>query len=544
MAKQFICDDRTVVMTDKGKLRGFLFDGIYTFHGIRYAKAKRFHQPEEVKPWEGVKDALSYGMICPVLTQPKPTGEVLTPHRFWPESEHCQYLNVWTKSIDPSAKRPVIFWMHGGGFNAGSSIEQVAYEGDNLARFGDVVVVSVNHRLNVFGHLDLSPYGEQYRNSVNAGMADIVAAPKWVHDNIAAFGGDPENVTIFGQSGGGRKVTTLGQTPAAAGLFHKAMIMSGISDDPLMGSNISAEEYAKAVLDGFGLKPEEAEKLEKVPTVLFIRKINEINAKLAAEGKRYSYAPRPNDWYLGNPLEVGFAPHYQEVPLIVGTTFGEFNMLPVIPDADALSPAERRAKIAEHFGEENADEVVRLMKEAYPERNEMDAMYYDVMQYRPASLAYIKAKAALGKAPVWCYQFALGFNYLGGQRIAWHCSDIAFMFRTADRLPICQIEGTTEPLEEAMSGALLSLAYTGDPNGQVADVPAAGAGLASGFLPEWKPCVPGEMNVMIFDRTCLQKTNHEEELMPFLKAHKPPFRFDPSMFPKDEDEEEGAAWVF
>ena len=151
--KEFVMNKTSpIVETGKGKLRGFRYDGVDHFYGIRYAKAKRFQMPEPVAPWEGVKDAGSYGMICPVLSEPMPTGEVMIPHRFWPSSEHCQYLNVWTDACDPAAKKPVLFWIHGGGYAAGSSIEQVSYDGFNLAK-KDGVVVSVNHRLNAFGYL-------------------------------------------------------------------------------------------------------------------------------------------------------------------------------------------------------------------------------------------------------------------------------------------------------------------------------------------------------------------------------------------------------
>ena len=227
--KEFVMSkEGPIVQTPKGKLRGFRYDGIDHFYGIRYAKAKRFQMPEPVPAWEGVKDAGSYGMNCPVLSEPMPIGEVMIPHRFWPSSEHCQYLNLWTKSCDPAAKRPVLFWIHGGGYASGSGIEQVCYDGFNLAKDDDVVVVTVNHRLNAFGYLDLSDFGEKYWNSVNVGMADLVEALRWVRDNIACFGGDPDNVTIFGQSGGGGKVTVLGQIPEAEGLFHKMIVMSGV----------------------------------------------------------------------------------------------------------------------------------------------------------------------------------------------------------------------------------------------------------------------------------------------------------------------------
>ena len=161
--------------------------------------------------WDGVLDATSYGYVCPLLEMPKPNGEMLVPHRYWLMDEACQNLNIWTPALD-DAHRPVLVWLHGGGYFAGSSIEQIAYEGENMARLGDCVVVSINHRLNILGYLDLSDFGAEYANSGNAGGDDIIAALRWVRDNIAAFGGDPGNVTVFGQSGGGAKVSTLLQT--------------------------------------------------------------------------------------------------------------------------------------------------------------------------------------------------------------------------------------------------------------------------------------------------------------------------------------------
>ncbi|MFR5121391.1 MAG: carboxylesterase family protein [Neglectibacter timonensis] len=236
MAKMFVCSKtEPIVQTKAGKLRGFILDGTYTFHGIKYADAKRFQMPTEVEPWDGVKDALSYGFVSPMLSQDTPNGEVMVPHRYWPMDENCQYLNVWTQTLDQDAKKPVLLWLHGGGFAAGSSIEQQAYDGENMSKYGDAVVVSLNHRLNILGYLDLSPFGEKYANSGNAGNADMVAALRWIHDNIAAFGGDPENVTIFGQSGGGMKVWTLMQTPSADGLFHKGVIQSGLIDGFVSG---------------------------------------------------------------------------------------------------------------------------------------------------------------------------------------------------------------------------------------------------------------------------------------------------------------------
>lgn len=198
------------VQTDKGTVQGFVRYGVQTFRGIPYASAGHFLPPEAPSAWEGVRPALSYGYVCP---QPDPQMRepqaFFSGWRFWPKSEDCLNLNVWSPPLGATEKKPVMVWLHGGGFFSGSSMELPVYDDTNLARNGDVVVVSVNHRLNVLGYLDLSAHGEQYQSSGNVGMIDIVAALAWVQKNIARFGGDPNNVTIFGQAGGGAKVSTL-----------------------------------------------------------------------------------------------------------------------------------------------------------------------------------------------------------------------------------------------------------------------------------------------------------------------------------------------
>ena len=225
MGKIFDYDGVPVLHTTSGDLKGYFYDGVYIYKGIPYAYADRFQMPVPSK-WDGVKDATNYGFVCPLQNQDTPNGELMVPHRYWPQDEHCQSLNIWTNKLDPEAKKPVLVWFHGGGYAAGSSIEQVAYDGVSIAKKGDSILVSVNHRLNILGYLDLSPFGEKYKNSANAGHADMVAALQWVHDNIALFGGDPENVTIFGQSGGGMKVTDLMQIPSADGLFQKGSALT------------------------------------------------------------------------------------------------------------------------------------------------------------------------------------------------------------------------------------------------------------------------------------------------------------------------------
>lgn len=172
---QFCYDDVPVLETTGGKLKGYFYNGEYIFKGVPYAYADRFCMPKELT-WEGIKDACSYGYVCPLMMKDNPCAELMVPHRYWPQDEHCQNLNIWTKTLDTDKKLPVIVWLHGGGYFAGSSIEQVAYDGFQMCMNGDVVVVSINHRLNILGYLDLSPFGEKYANSGNAGHADMVAA--------------------------------------------------------------------------------------------------------------------------------------------------------------------------------------------------------------------------------------------------------------------------------------------------------------------------------------------------------------------------------
>ena len=253
MTHSFRCEqDAALVTTARGKVKGYAYDGVLVFKGIPYAKARRFHRPEPAAPWEGVLDAVSYGYVCPLLGYDRPNGELFVPHRYWPADEDCLNLNLWTPAAD-SGKRPVLFWLHGGGFEAGSAIEHIAYDGANMARLGDAVVVTVNHRLNLLGYFDLSDYGPEYENSGNAGGDDIIAALRWVRENIAAFGGDPDNVTVFGQSGGGGKVTALLQSPEADGLYARGIVMSGVLGSVLPDVAGSGKPMAEALMAELGL---------------------------------------------------------------------------------------------------------------------------------------------------------------------------------------------------------------------------------------------------------------------------------------------------
>ena len=497
MAKRFICSmTEPIVLTAGGKIRGFQLDSTYTFHGIKYADARRFQMPTEVAPWDGVKDALSYGHVCPLLRQEIPQGELMAPHRYWPMDEHCQYLNIWTQSLDQHVRKPVMVWLHGGGFSAGSSIEQIAYDGDNMSRYGDVVVVSINHRLNILGYLDLSPFGDQYSNSGNAGNADLVAALRWIQTNIAAFGGDPDNVTIFGQSGGGGKVSALLQTPSADGLFHKAIIQSGVADfgAPPQGNG---KMIVKALLDELGLDIGEAGQLETLPYATLAAAYNKVSPALARQGHYIGCAPLPNDFYFGDPLRVGFTEHAGKIPVLVGTVLAEFAFNPLLLRKTSATAEEILASASESFGATVAADLLHLFRTTYPDKNPADVLVVDSL-FRKPTRDFIEKRSASRPAPVFSYLFAFDFPCDDG-RLAWHCSEIPFVFHNTDKVVVCNLPGISDRLEEQVFGAWISFARHGNPGHP--------------GLPDWPACQPGQESTMIFDRVCQTRLNHDRDLV-------------------------------
>ncbi len=510
MAKRFVCTTtEPVVETKAGKLRGFLLDSTYTFYGIKYCDAKRFQQPTPVKPWEGVKDALGYGYVCPLMSQDKPgSGEMKVPHRYWPMDENCQYLNIWTQSICKDAKKPVMVWFHGGGFSAGSSIEQQAYDGDNLSKFGDVVVVTVNHRLNILGYLDLSPFGEKYKNSCNAGNADMVAALQWIHDNIASFGGDPENVTIFGQSGGGMKVYTLMQTPAADGLFHKGIVMSGVLDRKGPEPKTDGTEIVKALMKELELTDVEA--LETVPYDDLAAAYNKVSPALAKAGHYIGGGgPSANDFYLGDPFVIGFTDHAKTIPMMAGSVLGEFlAFAPGNPQRNTMTEEQAHAMVEKVYGA-HADEAIRLFQTAYPGKTLCELMVLDTVM-RPATKKLIDLKAQSDESPTFSYLFTYTFPVDEGTA-PWHCSDIPYFFHNADKVPVCNLPGVSDKMEHQMASAFVNFARYGNPSDP--------------SLPQWPACKPGEEACMIFDEVCEVRVNHDNELMKVALEYGPTFSF-------------------
>lgn len=499
MTHQFEYGENTIVATDKGKVKGYAHRGLYIFKGIPYAKAKRFHAPEPVEAWEGVLDATSYGYVCPLLDMAKPMGEVMVPHRYWIMDEDCQNLNVWTPGCD-DARRPVMVWLHGGGFEAGSSIEQVAYEGENMSILGQVVVVSINHRLNVLGYCDLSDFGEEYANSGNAGTDDIVAALKWIRENIEAFGGNPDNVTVFGQSGGGAKVTTLLQTPAADGLYAKGINMSGVIGPLLADAAGSGRELAENMMEDLGISS--VKELETVPYARLAESYKKVREVLRPQGKYVGGCPHPNAYYAGEPIINGFRRETAHIPLMVGSVFGEFAaFMPSRQDRSKMTREDGVQAVTAALGKEAAEEMIPLFQKVYPKRNPVDMLLLDFI-FRQPEIDYIRSRSGLNDC-TWSYLFEQDFRIDGG-RVAWHCSDIPYFFHNTELVPNTQMPGV-EKLEEQIFRSVMAFAYTGDPNNET--------------IPQWKASTPEAEHTMLFSGDTKAVTNHDHELIPLAAKY-------------------------
>ena len=348
-------DETAIAETVTGRIRGYLREGIFTFKGIPYADTTagsgRFAPPRAPQPWAGVRSSMHYGPVCPQAprgTWGEDEESFLFDYEDGYSGEDCLRLNIWTPSIQGAGKRPVMVWLHGGGFVSGSCQEHRFYDGERLSRRGDVVVVSLNHRLGPLGFLNLIQFGKPYAASANLGMLDIVAALEWVRGNIGNFGGDASKVTIFGQSGGGGKVGALMAMPAAQGLFHRAIVQSGSFLRALVPER--SEILTRAVFDELNLSPSQVDKLQSIPLQTLIA------AGDAALLK--THPPTPLAWnrvadILGwGPVVDGeFLPHHPfdpaapaisaQVPMLIGTTLNEFTTTLNHPELEAMTRSVR-----------------------------------------------------------------------------------------------------------------------------------------------------------------------------------------------------------
>jgi len=503
-----------VASTQYGKVRGYLSDGVFTFKGIPYGQdtggENRWLPAKPPKPWDGEYPALVYGANCPQRLHDF-TAIEQTFIQDWDDgyvSEDMLKANVWTPSL--SGKRPVMVYFHGGGFTFGSSYELPSHEGAQMARHHDVVQVSVNHRLNILGYFDLSEIGgTAYADSVNVGMTDLVFALRWIRDNIANFGGDPDNVMIYGQSGGGSKVTTLMGMPSAAGLFHRASVQSGGGGNPPSADQSRA--YAKQIMVELGLGPNDIVALQKIEWA-------KLNAAATAAATKIN-GPAPRTLGLGAPAaatpRVGGGPTVdgrivtmrsfyesapdisKNVPMLIGSVSEEGNRMSSRP-----TEAEWRTTLAGIIGDAKATALIAAMKKAHPEKS-IRTLSYGVsgLQVRNRVTQMAKLKCDQKAASVFTYFFTWPSPMLEDAG-AWHTAELAFCFDNTRRCE--QGTGNTaeaQALAKTMATAWANFARTGNPSQP---------GLS------WTPFDPGKGQTMVFDNQSRMVDDPEGETRKIL----------------------------
>jgi para-nitrobenzyl esterase len=492
-----------VIETTGGPLQGLVENGVAVFKGIPYGApptgTQRFKPPVPPQRWTTVLPATGFGAPAMQLYDRPLNGSDLslqlatvftTRDDMKIDNEDALFLNVWTPELD-DAKRPVMVWLHGGGYAYGSGAWPI-YDGTNLANRGDVVVVTVNHRLNAFGYLYLAELlGEDYAESGNVGMLDIVLALEWVRDNIARFGGDPGNVTIMGESGGGSKVSTLLAMPAAEGLFHKAIIQSGPG---LTGvSRADAQAATRAVVAELGLDPAEPALvrtgLETLPADELLAAVSAVQARQGGGFGRLRLAPVVDGVVLPRDPFVPDAPaRSKDVPVMIGWNKDEMTLFNTSADwFGTLTEAELPARF-EALGGDQGGALLAAYRSLYPDYTPTylyNALLGDSRMFR-GSVILAERKAAQNGAPVYVYYLTWETPVGNGIFKSPHTLDIPFMFANVDKaVALTSDSPQARLLETQMSSAWVAFARTGDPNN-----PA---------LPHW-PAYDDELRaVMTFD---------------------------------------------
>ena len=484
-----------VVETTAGAVSGSMNDSVYAFLGIPYAKADRFMPPQDPDAWEGVRECTEFG----------PVARQIVP--WYPDSVQNEKelfsVNVWTQGVNDGKQRPVLLWLHGGGFHTGASNDPMTY-GEAMARKGDIVMVSVNHRLNILGFLDLSACGEKYAQSANVGVLDIVKALEWIRNNIEDFGGNPADVTIVGESGGGGKVGTIMCMPAAQGLFHKAIIQSGTLLNTM--TKETSQQLGLAVLENLGLTPDEVAKLDTIPYPDLVKAGNDAIAKISGPRRpgsptMFGFAPSADGVVLlQQPFSPGFAEISKDIPLMMGSTLNE--MMPVAYGEKELTLEQARERLAKVYGNKT-DQYIELFAKAYPDYTPQDLLSIDTV-FRPYTIRTADTRAKESGAPLYVYFLAWKSQVDNGSKGSFHGLDIPLAFHTVDLR--ADWTGNTEEawaLSDKMSSAWLNFVKRANPN-------------VEGLLPEWEPYTAENGTTMYFDNECSIVHNHDRELMHFM----------------------------
>jgi para-nitrobenzyl esterase len=508
----FIGDDIAIANTAYGKVQGLILRGIYEFRGIPYGAdtggKNRFMPPRKPEPWNEIYPATWWGNSAPQIMDMRYRNAMSSFRDHWnydDVSEDCLKLNVWTPAIDDEIKRPVLVWFHGGGFTNGNSIEHDGYKGENLSRKGNIVFVSVNHRLGPIGFSDLSAVGgERYANSGNVGALDMVAALEWVHENITNFGGDPGNVTIIGQSGGGSKVCTLLSMPSAEGLIHRAVALSGSSIQA--NNQNSTRKVGEYILKEAGLKPSEVDKLQEIPWKDYIMLANRASRKCAEElvnrGMRRSFGPIADGVNLHEGTFFsepdGLSSH---IPLMISTTFHERSPSTHNPELENITAGEAIEMLQEGRSSrlslgDKAAEVYEAYATAFPDAKPIE-IFIMIGSNRTRAIAAANAKTNQ-EAPVYLAWFGWEPPLFNNRARAHHCLDICFWFYNTD-LMLSHTGGGARrrSLAEKMSGSLLQFMHTGDPNVE--------------GLPEWPEYTLENGETMILNDVCIVQNDPDRK---------------------------------
>jgi para-nitrobenzyl esterase len=484
-----------LVQIQSGALRGQLERGIYSFKGIPYGENTtgplRFLPPLKVRSWSGIRDALEYGPDAPQLGA-REQSAALQNNLKRPPDEDCLVLNVWTPAVGDGGARPVLFWCHGGGFVSGSGSGSL-YSGEHLARRGDVVVVSFNHRLGALGFLPLCDVDSAAQSAMNVGMLDIVLALEWVRDNIAAFGGDPGCVTLFGESGGGRKVTSLLAMPSARGLFHRAIIQSG--PGVFMNDRGSARRLAERLLEHLGIARDALRELQSLPLADILSAQAALIQKFGreTEGLAQMFAAVVDGMLLPHHPFHPVAPALSDdVPVIVGYNDTEATLfMGRDPDLLELGEAGLRRRIEALVGDD-ADRVIDIYRRAHPQASCADLLAYIATgkrRYPIDSIKLAERKAARGRAPAYLYTLTYRTPAARGALRTPHALEIPFVFDNVEESRRFVGDGDAPLLlAEAMSSTWLAFARSGDPN--------------NARIPTWPAYSLDRCEQMIFDVPC------------------------------------------
>jgi para-nitrobenzyl esterase len=506
-------DDAPVVETASGKVRGLTSNGVHVFKGIPYGAStegpSRFMPPRKPEPWIGVREAVAYAGRSPQAPGAPQRPELATvwgPVDKLPVGEDCLTLHVWTPGLD-GAKRPVMVWLHGGAFSYGSA-NSPRYDSTNLARRNDVVVVAVNHRLNIFGHLDLSGVGgERFAQSGNVGVLDLVAALEWVREHAVHFGGDAGNVTIFGQSGGGGKVSALMAMPSAKGLFHKAVIQSGAS--VRFAERERTTELADAVLKQLALNPGDLDALQALPLTRLAEVLAPAQKTLPRTRypllDRYNFGPVIDGKVLpAQPFDPAASALSDDVPLMIGGTKDESAIFLAPDDAvwnRTLGADELRKRVAAIAGD-SADELVTYYKRRDPTASAADLLITatTASNFVVRSTVLAERKAARAKAPVWMYRFDWETPAFGGRLKSPHSMEVPFVFDTLGVIGEAHRKPHAQDLADRVSASWATFARTGNPGHKT--------------ISDWPTYTAGKRATMVFDDTCRVADDPDGEVRP------------------------------